>query len=118
MKRADFIRLIQIEPQLALDLMSVLAERLRLFNHIIAGLAFKEAPLRLAGFLYQCITDKFDRVAEVRLPFTKSELAKILGMTPETLSRGFSRLKAEGFITISGRKITILDPSGLAKMIE
>jgi CRP-like cAMP-binding protein len=42
---------------------------------------------------------------EVRLPFKQWEIAQMLGVTPEHLSRLLRRLEKEGFL---GRKGTIL----------
>jgi CRP/FNR family transcriptional regulator len=54
------------------------------------------------------------------LPFTRAEMADYLGLTLETVSRQFSRLKAKGIIALpSSRDITIPDVehlSGVAQM--
>lgn len=49
----------------------------------------------------------------VDLGVSRSELAGILGTTPETLSRCFRELERDGFIKDGGRHITVLDERGL-----
>ena len=51
----------------------------------------------------------------VRLDISHRELAKIVGATPEALSRALKRLGEAGFVTVQGRTVTILDRSGLAR---
>lgn len=44
---------------------------------------------------------------EIVLPFSKAVVATALNMSPESLSRGFARLKEKGVIRIDGNKITL-----------
>ncbi|WP_348538623.1 Crp/Fnr family transcriptional regulator [Sphingomonas sp. CBMAI 2297] len=79
-------------------------------------LARLSAREKLAGFLL----DLADRAQGCRatasgpvtfdLPLTRGEMAEVLGLTIETVSRQLSRLKAEGAINLMGaRGITIRD---------
>ena len=65
------------------------------------------AKQRLVGYLLRQsqreASDDFELVAN------KSLIASRLSLTPETLSRLFHDLAQEGMISISGRRITILD---------
>ncbi|SFL11196.1 Crp/Fnr family transcriptional regulator [Shimia haliotis] len=44
---------------------------------------------------------------QMRLPLSRTDLADLLGITPETVSRVLKRLKDEGVIRVSGRDIRI-----------
>jgi CRP/FNR family transcriptional regulator len=49
------------------------------------------------------------------LPFSRQQVADVLGLTIETVSRQFTRLKSEGLIDLpSRREVEILDREGLA----
>jgi CRP/FNR family transcriptional regulator, anaerobic regulatory protein len=49
------------------------------------------------------------------LPLTRGEMAEVLGLTIETVSRQLSAMKAEGAIALMGaRGVTIRDPAALA----
>jgi len=49
------------------------------------------------------------------LPFSRQQVADVLGLTIETVSRQFTRLKAEGLIDLpSRREVVIIDRDGLA----
>ncbi|PCI58144.1 MAG: transcriptional regulator [Gammaproteobacteria bacterium] len=52
------------------------------------------------------------------LPSTKKVLATQLGITPETLSRLFHKLKFNGLITESGTCITVPDFNGLCREVD
>ncbi len=80
----------------------------------------KTARERVASFLMSradsCAAGLSDANA-VALPMTRSEIADYLGLTIETVSRTFSRLKAEKRIAIpSNSEILILDRPGLSSM--
>ncbi|MBN2516083.1 MAG: winged helix-turn-helix domain-containing protein [Deltaproteobacteria bacterium] len=49
----------------------------------------------------------------VELPVTQRELAKLLGTTPETISRVLKKMTADGMITMQNRTITIVDREAL-----
>jgi CRP/FNR family transcriptional regulator len=45
----------------------------------------------------------------LELPITVQEFSTLVGTSRESVSRVFSRLKKEGIIEITGRKIVIVD---------
>lgn len=53
------------------------------------------------------------------LPLTRAEMADVLGLTIETVSRQMTRLKRTGVIDLpAGRQVRILDPAALRDMAE
>ena len=49
--KSSFVELIGREPAIALNLLGILAQRLRRFTHLIEDLSLKEVPARLAAYL-------------------------------------------------------------------
>jgi CRP/FNR family transcriptional regulator len=48
------------------------------------------------------------------LPFSRQQVADLLGLTIETVSRQFTKLKAEGVVALPGRRdVEILDRPAL-----
>lgn len=47
------------------------------------------------------------------LPLTREELANILGLRLETVSRAFSQLERRDFLKISGRRVQVMDSAAL-----
>ena len=80
------------------------------------SLGRKSAEERVAGFLIEMM----DRCAKAQkdscdLPLTRGQMADVLGLTIETVSRQLANLKGAGLIALlTGRGVTILDRPGLA----
>ncbi len=55
--------------------------------------------------------------SEFVLRMTREEIASLLGLKLETISRLFSRLQLEGLIQVQGRTIKLLDAAALKEMV-
>jgi len=107
------------EPVLLLNVVQVLSRRLKESMSLVESLALFEIPQRLAAFLLHDITRNAKTARRrVVLPTTHRELAKIIGATPEALSRALKKLAAEGILAVQGRVISILDHNGLKEIAE
>jgi CRP/FNR family transcriptional regulator len=107
------------EPALLFNIIQILSQRLKNFMELIESLALKEIPERLASFLRHSLPrDSSGIKSAVELTISQRELAKILGATPEALSRALRKMANEGIISTSGRIITILDHKALAQLAE
>ncbi|EFI33514.1 transcriptional regulator, Crp/Fnr family [Desulfonatronospira thiodismutans ASO3-1] len=109
--RKQFRRLISENPDLGLNLLGLLSMRLRNMVGKVEELSLKEVPARLATHLLlireNLGKDQFD------LDLNKSQLAGFLGTIPETLSRVIRKMNEEEYIETAGKKVTLLDISGL-----
>ena len=86
---------------------------------LIESLALKEIPGRLASFLRHSLPkDVADKNTAVELTISQRELAKILGATPEALSRALRKMVNDGILSTAGRVITILDCKALGHLAE
>ncbi|MBU1181888.1 MAG: Crp/Fnr family transcriptional regulator [Proteobacteria bacterium] len=115
--RADFVDLITGNPALSLSMLAVLSMRLRQFTVQIENLSLKEVPGRLASYLLY-LADEQGKEDSVTLDISKSQLASLLGTIPETLSRIFAKMTDMKLIEVSGRKIKLVDRSGLMHVGE
>jgi len=109
--RASFIDLIRRHPSLALNMLAILSRRLRQLAALVEDLSLKEVPARLAAYLLYTAEQK--GALEFALDIPKTQLANLLGTTPETLSRLLARLVKEGFIESAGPRIRLLHKAGL-----
>jgi len=82
--------------------------RLRRFATQIEHLSLKEVPGRLASHLLY-LSEEQGGTDRVLLDIPKGQLASLLGTSPETLSRIFSRMGEEGIIEVRGKEISLLD---------
>ena len=110
--RETFLKLLENNPSLAINLLSIFARYLRRFAKLIDDLSLKEVPGRLAVYLLE-LSASNDGVSEVKLTMTKGQLAARLGTIPETLSRVFARMSDDGLIAINGSSIKLLNRNGL-----
>jgi CRP/FNR family transcriptional regulator len=113
--RQRFVALISGNPSLSLNMLALLCLRLRQFTIQVENLSLREVPARLAAYL-RLAREEQRQAQRVTLPFSKGQLASLLGTIPETLSRIFARMSAQGLIAVNGREIAILDDRGLAEM--
>jgi CRP-like cAMP-binding protein len=116
--REALFDLLAAEPEVARDLVTDLAGRVVHFTGMVQTLTL-DVPSRLARYLFQRALQTGRTTPdglEVDLGMRKGELAEVLGTVPETLSRAFSRLKADGVLTVSGSTVTIVDVRSLAAL--
>src|SRR6056297_201813 len=104
-------------PSLAMNMLSVLAQRLRMFTNLVEDLSLRELPSRLAAFIMH-LQDEQGGATTVNLGISKGNLSKILGTTQESLSRVFKRMNDAGIILLDKRMITILDDGQLEDLAE
>lgn len=127
--RKDFISLLTENPSLSLNMLAVLSMRLHQFTVMVENLALKEVPARLASYLMVLAEEQNSNLAEqqknstnihgnlsktkktpvVTLPVSKNQLAGLLGTTPETISRVFTKFSTDQMIEVDRNVITITD---------
>ena len=112
--RDSFAALVEKYPTLAMNMLAVLALKLRQFAQQVEDLSLKDVPARLAGYLLYLREEQKSR-EKVRLEISKGQLASLLGTSAETLSRIFTKMGSEGLVDVKGREIQLLDISGLEK---
>jgi len=115
--RKGFIRLIEKNPSLALNMLAILARRLRAFTRLIDDLSLKEVPSRLASYFLR-LSDRHAGARNLQLDISKGQLAGRLGTIPETLSRILARMVRNGLIDLDGPNVRIMDREGLETMAE
>ena len=115
--RKAFVERIGENPSLALNMLAVLAARLRQFTMQVESLSLKEVPGRLASYLMVLQREQSGK-SGIELPISKGQLASLLGTIPETLSRIFSKMSEQGLIRVQGRAIEVVDAQGLQELAE
>ena len=107
------------EPRLLLNIIHLLSDRLKESMTLIESLALKEIPQRIASFLIHALKRESGQGAnQLELTVTQRELAKILGATPEALSRALKKMSNAGVLVVNGRSIRILDRRALDELAE
>jgi CRP/FNR family transcriptional regulator len=121
--RRDFDAFAREHPKLEHKLLERTLGELDRTRRWMLLLGRKSASEKVASFLLEmaerlvepgCSISLLPTVRTLTLPFSRQQIADVLGLTIETVSRQFTRLKDEGIIALpSRREVSILDPEGL-----
>ncbi|MGB7025432.1 MAG: Crp/Fnr family transcriptional regulator [Candidatus Acidiferrales bacterium] len=114
--RKDFQNFCREHPDVALKVIAVVGSRLRRLVGIIEELSFTTVRQRLIALVLRLAQTSGTATKEgvhVELPMTHQDLAAELGTVRELVSRNLTRLQAEGFLDVDGRKIIVKDPAAL-----
>jgi len=114
--RREFEKMIKEDPDLAMKMMAMLAQRLRILVNKIDDLSLKEAPSRVASYLLLLRSSQESDTFKLDLP--KGQIAFYLGTIQETLSRIFKKFNDQGIIEIQGKEITLLDKAELESIAK
>lgn len=97
----EFCQLIRREPELSWRLHQLTASELREVSAAIADVKSHTAYVRLKRLLLELVPELLQADSaknEISLPVKHWEIAQMLGVTPEHLSRLLRRLEKEGFL--------------------
>lgn len=99
------------EPLLLKALHRVMSHELLRQHQRALVLACPSAEGRLAAFLVDLWTRRgsVDDVHPVLLPISRADIGSYLGLTMESISRGFARLAARGLVDVRRRHLRIVD---------
>jgi CRP/FNR family transcriptional regulator len=89
----------------------------------LSRLARATALARVAGFLVETAqrsgSEDGETATVIELPLSRGEMADLLGLTIETVSRQMTKLRQTGVIGLpGGRRVVIQDPDALAEAAE
>ena len=105
-------------PEIAEQLLRVLARRLRRTNDDLCDMIFTDVPGRVAKQLLD-LTKRFGRPdgAGLRVDheLTQLELAQLVGSSRETINKALSEFANRGWIRQQGKTIYVLEPAKLAR---
>jgi CRP/FNR family cyclic AMP-dependent transcriptional regulator len=111
-------QLIRHRPELAEELLRVLARRVRRAGTAAADLVFSDVPGRLARTLLQ-LAARFgiQESGGLRVvhDLTQVELAQLVGSSRETVSKTLSDFGRRGWLRLEGKSVLITDPEHLAR---
>jgi len=112
--KTAFDSIIDTNPRIARLFMKIICQNLDQSEDFMVSLASKNIREKVAGILY-FLQDKFglneDNILQISL--SREEIAGMIGVATENLSRAITQLKEDGVINTIGRKIAILDAAEL-----
>lgn len=110
-------------PDLAQRLIEGLAREVQALTVNTHELMHKDAPARLAQWLFQRCeplegAGGIERQAMVKLHERKRDVASQLAITPETLSRLMRSFTRQGVIEVNGYNVRVIDPAALERLAQ
>lgn len=105
-------------PLVAVDMLQVLARRMRENNERISDLVFMDVPARLAKTLVN-LGSRFGEPIEEGLlvphDLTQEEMAQLVGSSRETVNKALTDFSNRGWIARRGRSVVIYQPGMLIR---
>lgn len=116
--RKDALQLIQISPIVAMRMMENMADMIRRNNQLRSFIAINSTPRRIYNYLLHESKQLEDDVAEVKALPKQTELASILNVSRESISRAINQLIKDGVIKKAPGKIIVLSRKKLQALSE
>ncbi|CAB5240481.1 unannotated protein [freshwater metagenome] len=105
-------------PEVALQLLARLSQRLRRTNEAVGDLVFSDVPGRVAKALID-LGDRFGKVTDegllVHHDLTQEELAQLVGASRETVNKALADFAGRNWLKLDGRSVLITDVERLGK---
>jgi CRP/FNR family cyclic AMP-dependent transcriptional regulator len=110
--RAELLRLLHSEEQVAEALLRSLGGMVRRTTHQVTDLAFLSLQERVAAKLLELAGPGGARTRRL----TQVELATMVGAARQSVNQALKSLEARGYIRVAGRAVEILDPGPLRRL--
>jgi len=117
--RRSLLALLERRPELALQLLIVLCERIRRTNEQVEDFAFLHLETRIAKALLRLVQEEGQRTPESHLGLKISQraLGEIVGSSRESVNKHLQDWKRSGIIELEKGSIRIRDVGALAARI-
>ncbi len=103
--KANFMKCVGRNPEIAMNLLRTLAQRVRELNDTVESLALHSVEDRVSRLLKRLATEKDGKLVTDQI--TQQELANMVGASREMVSRVINAMKTRGVIEVSGKAITL-----------
>lgn len=107
------LQVLQEKSAVTLRVVRRVAEELAQARALIRDLGAKNAQQRIASFILSLCTAEVKPATTLPLPLTRQEIAELLGLSRETVSRVMSDLTRNRLIDVSHSGVSILAPAQL-----
>ena len=105
-------------PEVSLQLLTRLSQRLRRTNEAVGDLVFSDVPGRVAKALID-LGNRFGKITAegllVNHDLTQEELAQLVGASRETVNKALADFAGRGWLKLDGRSVLIIDVERLGK---
>jgi CRP/FNR family transcriptional regulator len=113
-KKNDMEAILRNHPQIALNVIKVLARQVRHLVSLVEDLSFKHVIGRVAKILFEHVGGEMGRGPRL----TQQEMAAMAGTAREVVGRSLKALEEEGAIKLDRHRIIITDKEALQEIME
>jgi CRP/FNR family transcriptional regulator len=92
-----------------------LTRKIKILNSKVEMLSLKTMKQKIARYLLDLSEEQ--NKTNIKLPYTKQKIAFLLGTSREVISRNFSELENEGYITQRGKNIIVIHKNMLEELL-
>ena len=117
-RHRGFLRAVQKRGDIAMRLIASLNAQLAHSRALMQVMGQKCAAAKIASFIQLVVPGSTQEREHCRLPFSRREIANLLGLSEETVCRQMARMKRRGILYAPRGRIEILDWNGLQAIAE
>jgi CRP/FNR family transcriptional regulator/CRP/FNR family cyclic AMP-dependent transcriptional regulator len=120
LRRSDFIGAVMHHPQIAVQVMQVLARRLRQTDEMVQDLLFLDVHGRVAKKLIELTETHGTRTPEgvrIEMRLTQADLAALVGASRESVNKVMGYLTEKGYISTDRHRTTVTRLTELRRRI-
>lgn len=118
-RRADFLALIEKEPQLGLQLLQLLCKRLRWTSDLIEEAAFLSVPVRLARRLLRLAEEHGNTVDDlITLHLSQGDLASFVNVSRQIVNQHLQQWRKQGWIDLARGRVVIRNADALRSVVD
>jgi len=118
--KANFQSLLMEIPKIAIRIIEILSNRLKQANRQIEEMMFLSARSRVIYNLIN-LAKEYGRPGKgeitISLQLTHAELAKLVGISRETMTKVLAELQDSGLIKVTRKKLQIINPDELHRQV-
>ena len=121
LKSEDLEHLVRQNPDVGLQMIRVLSERLRLCETRLENISLKDTPARLASLVLQLVESEgimTPEGASIPTHYTHRQLATMIGSSRESVTRAFTKLQQARAVELRNRHIYVKDVEALERAAQ
>jgi CRP-like cAMP-binding protein len=121
LERSRFLPFLAAHPEISLQLIAVLCQRLRQTSEQLEDTMFLEAPSRLARCLLR-LGETFGKTigegTRLEIKLSQQQLGNLIGVSRESVNKHLGDWQRDGFITVASGIITLTDRQALESVAQ
>ncbi|WP_320053855.1 Crp/Fnr family transcriptional regulator [uncultured Acetobacteroides sp.] len=113
--RASMVGIMQASSQVLTNYLDMMSNRATFLSNKLYFLSFRSIKEKLAHYLLDLAKGQ---LVTFSLPMGQQELADYFGVTRSSLARVFAEMERDGLVAFDRRRVTLLNRTGLVKVIR